>query len=46
MKITRSTGIGGPRAANGRLYAGDAPGLCMTPDCNSLGPPGAMFEEG
>jgi len=34
---TRSTGIGGPWAENGRLYAGDTPGLGVEPDLDSLG---------
>ncbi|KNG94872.1 mandelate racemase/muconate lactonizing enzyme family protein [Pseudaestuariivita atlantica] len=36
---TRSTGIGGPSVADGRLYATDTPGLGVTPDFDSLGPP-------
>jgi L-alanine-DL-glutamate epimerase-like enolase superfamily enzyme len=36
---TRSTGIGGPTTQNGKLYAGDAPGLGVTPDFDSLGDP-------
>ena len=34
---TRSTGIGGPWAEKGRLYASDAPGLGVEPDLDSLG---------
>ena len=34
---TRNTGIGGPWAENGRLYASDAPGLGVEPDLDSLG---------
>lgn len=34
---TRSTGIGGPTTANGKLYATDTPGLGVKPDFNSLG---------
>ncbi|MEM6589229.1 MAG: enolase C-terminal domain-like protein [Pseudomonadota bacterium] len=36
---TRSTGIGGPTTANGKLYATDTPGLGVTPDFESLGDP-------
>lgn len=35
---TRSTGIGGAYARNGKLYAPDGPGLGVTPDFESLGP--------
>lgn len=35
---TRSTGIGGPYARDGKLYAPDGPGLGVTPDFESLGP--------
>ncbi len=42
---TRSTGIGGPRAENGKLYAPDAPGLGVTPDFERLGAPIATFGE-
>jgi hypothetical protein len=34
---TRSTGIGGPFAKDGKLYATDTPGLGSTPDFDSLG---------
>ena len=34
---TRSTGIGGPTSAGGKLYPGDAPGLGVKPDFDSLG---------
>lgn len=40
---TRSTGIGGPGVANGRLHASDAPGLGVCPDTDSLGAPIATF---
>ena len=40
---TRSTGIGGPVARNGRLYAPDAPGLGVAPDFDSLGEPVAEY---
>ena len=40
---TRSTGIGGAWAENGRLYAPDTPGLGVTPDFESLGAPVAEF---
>ena len=33
----RSTGIGGPWAEGGKLYAGDSPGLGVEPDLDSLG---------
>jgi L-alanine-DL-glutamate epimerase-like enolase superfamily enzyme len=36
---TRSTGIGGPETRDGKLYATDTPGLGVTPDFDSLGPP-------
>lgn len=35
---TRSTGIGGAYARDGKLYAPDGPGLGVTPDFESLGP--------
>lgn len=41
---TRSTGIGGPATANGKLYAPDTPGLGVTPDFESLGAPVATYE--
>lgn len=40
---TRSTGIGGARAAGGKLYAPDTPGLGVTPDFDSLGDPVAEY---
>ncbi|MEM6666708.1 MAG: enolase C-terminal domain-like protein [Pseudomonadota bacterium] len=40
---TRSTGIGGPTVVDGKLYAGDAPGLGVTPDFGSLGDPVAAY---
>ena len=40
---TRSTGIGGPRVADGKLYAPDTPGLGVVPDFESLGPPVAEY---
>ncbi|MEM9062596.1 MAG: enolase C-terminal domain-like protein [Pseudomonadota bacterium] len=40
---TRSTGIGGPEARDGRLYATDAPGLGVVPDLDSLGDPVAEY---
>lgn len=39
---TRSTGTPAPRTKDGRLFASDAPGLGVTPDVESLGPP--VFE--
>jgi len=36
---TRSTGIGGPIARDGRLYASDAPGLGVAPHFDNLGNP-------
>ena len=36
---TRSTGVGGAWATNGKLYAPDAPGLGVVPDFDSLGAP-------
>ncbi len=41
---TRSTGIGGPVAKDGRLHVPDAPGLGVTPDFDSLGAP--VFDTG
>lgn len=40
---TRSTGLGGPVARDGRLFASDAPGLGVRPDFDSLGAPVADF---
>jgi L-alanine-DL-glutamate epimerase-like enolase superfamily enzyme len=40
---TRSTGIGGATARNGRLYAPDTPGLGVVPDFDSLGAPVAEY---
>lgn len=40
---TRSTGIGGPKASQGKLYATDTPGLGVTPDFESLGSPVAVY---
>ena len=40
---TRSTGIGGAWSERGRLYAPDVPGLGVTPDFDSLGPPVAEY---
>jgi L-alanine-DL-glutamate epimerase-like enolase superfamily enzyme len=40
---TRSTGIGGPVARDGKLYASDTPGLGVTPDFDSLGEPVASY---
>jgi L-alanine-DL-glutamate epimerase-like enolase superfamily enzyme len=40
---TRSTGIGGPEARGGRLYATDTPGLGVTPHFESLGAPVADY---
>ncbi|WP_050603955.1 mandelate racemase/muconate lactonizing enzyme family protein [Ruegeria sp. 6PALISEP08] len=40
---TRSTGIGGPTAQDGKLYATDTPGLGVTPDFESLGAPVAEY---
>ncbi len=42
---TRSTGIGGPEARNGKLYASDKPGLGATPDFESLGAPVEEFRQ-
>lgn len=36
---TRSTGVGGAWAENGKLFAPDTPGLGVTPDWDSLGAP-------
>ncbi|WP_170476672.1 mandelate racemase/muconate lactonizing enzyme family protein [Ruegeria arenilitoris] len=40
---TRSTGIGGPVARKGKLYATDTPGLGVRPDFTSLGAPVAEY---
>ena len=40
---TRSTGIGGPQARDGKLYATDTPGLGVTADFESLGAPVAEY---
>ena len=40
---TRSTGIGGAWTADGKLYPGDAPGLGVTADFDSLGEPIAEY---
>ena len=40
---TRSTGIGGATARQGKLYAPDAPGLGVQPDFDSLGAPVATY---
>lgn len=40
---TRSTGIGGPLARDGKLYATDTPGLGVTPDFASLSDPVAEY---
>lgn len=40
---TRSTGIGGALAKDGKLYAPDVPGLGVTPDFESLGAPVAEY---
>ena len=42
---TRSTGIGGAWAENGKLFAPDAPGLGVKPDYDSLGDPIAVYQE-
>ncbi len=41
---TASTGIGGPRVKDGKLYASDEPGLGVTPDFDSLGDPLAVYQ--
>ncbi|MGX9357472.1 mandelate racemase/muconate lactonizing enzyme family protein [Roseobacteraceae bacterium S113] len=41
---TRSTGLGGPMAQDGKLFATDTPGLGVTPDFNSLGAPVADWK--
>lgn len=40
---TRSTGIGGAFAWDGKLYAADTPGLGMRPDYGSLGASVAVY---
>lgn len=40
---TRSTGVGGPVARDGKLYATDTPGLGVRPDFDSLGAPLAEY---
>jgi L-alanine-DL-glutamate epimerase-like enolase superfamily enzyme len=41
---TRSTGIGGPRVSDGRLFATDVPGLGVVADFDSLGAPVATYD--
>ena len=41
---TRSTGIGGPTTAYGKLFASDAPGLGVEPDYESLGAAVAIYQ--
>jgi len=41
---TRSTGIGGAVASQGKLFAPDEPGLGVRPDYDSLGEPIAVYE--
>ena len=40
---TRSTGVGGPWSDKGRLYPGDAPGLGVLPDLDSIGKPVMVY---
>lgn len=40
---TRHTGVGGPVARDGKLFATDAPGLGVSPDFDSLGDPVAEY---
>ena len=40
---TVSTGQPGPRTAEGKLFAPDAPGLGVAPDYQSLGAPVARY---
>lgn len=42
---TRSTGVGGAWAKDGKLFAPDTPGLGVTPDFDSLGDPVAEFAQ-
>ena len=42
---TRSTGIGGPSTADGKLFASDTPGLGVELDFDSLGAPVAVYGE-
>ncbi|MBC6408535.1 MAG: mandelate racemase [Rhodobacteraceae bacterium] len=42
---TRSTGIGGPKARDGRLFASDAPGLGVRTDLKALGEPVLDFQD-
>ena len=41
---TRSTGVGGPTTANGKLFASDTPGLGVAPDYDSLGAAVAIYQ--
>ena len=41
---TRSTGVGGPRVAGGKLFASDTPGLGVEPDYDALGDPVAVYK--
>lgn len=40
---TKSTGVGGPIAKDGKLYATDTPGLGVVPDLETLGAPIAEY---
>lgn len=42
---TASTGIGGPEARDGKLFATDTPGLGVVADFDSLGPPVEEFAQ-
>jgi len=42
---TRSTGVGGPTTANGKLYPGDVAGLGVEPDFQSLGSAVAIYSD-
>lgn len=41
---TRSTGIGGPKVRDGKLFASDEPGLGVEPDYDALGDPIVIYK--
>lgn len=41
---TRSTGVGGPKVRDGKLFASDEPGLGVEPNYDALGDPVAIYK--
>ena len=41
---TKSTGVGGPKTKNGKMFATDTPGLGVEPHYKNLGKPVAIYE--